>query len=433
MNDVMIPRFEGTKTMRIEYEVLIEQQDWTQFKNMKVGDSWIYVREDMQDDLHKFVTCFVIFILGAIIALFGIILGRNGQGAIETVSLGVLAMVLSVWTSTGTGVISLVTDNSAATRILEYLTLMLLPLPALSFTAYLTKTFKNPFIWSVAVLTIINIVVTAIMLFTGKGDYHNMLRFSHVNILIGFIVVIYLIIHSLRTKKLERSGRIIMLVAFLILLASGMTDFAVFYINKQEDSARFMRVGLLIFVVMLGVYELSQAMEVTAKSIDADEKNRLAHKDGLTGLWNRLSFNEAAVTLSKKSNGMCVLIQLDINNLKKVNDNYGHAAGDKHIIGAADIIEKTFGQYGNCYRTGGDEFICIIEGYDAEEKAEVMATEMTKLCKAYNAKEEPPVPLEIAYGIAVFDYDKGDIEETARIADDRMYECKKKLKAKNVK
>ncbi|MBQ9608375.1 MAG: diguanylate cyclase [Lachnospiraceae bacterium] len=428
-NDVELPNFEGMKTLRIEYEVLLKKTTWTQFENMYVMDSWTYMSDLLHDNLTEFITCFLIFIFGAIIALLGMIFGKSGGGAIETVSLGVLAMVLSVWTSTGTGVLTLLTGNSAAVRILEYLTLALMPLPALSFTAYLTKSFKNPFVWTVAVLTLINIFSTSALVFSGKGDYHDILRFSHVNILIGFIVVVYLIIHAVRNKKIEKSGMIIMLVAFLILLASGMCDFISYFIDSSVDSARFSRGGLLVFIILLGLYEIGQAMQVSAKSLDAEEKNRLAHRDGLTGMWNRLAFNEAATEFARKHNGMCAVIQFDLNNLKKVNDNYGHAAGDRQIIGAATIIEETFGQHGRCYRTGGDEFINIIEGYDAEDKAKVLAEEMIKMCKDYNVKLEPPVALEIAYGIAVYDYDKGDIEDAVRIADDRMYECKKKLKA----
>ena len=428
-NVVELPQFKEDRMLRIEYEVLIKEETWTQFADMYVANSWEYMKAILQENLPKFTTSFLIFIFGAVIALLGMVMGKSGGGAIETVSLGVLAMVLSVWTITGTDVLTLLTGNSAAVRILEYLTLAILPMPALSFTAYLTKNFKNPFVWTVAVLTLINIFVTAGLVFSGVSDYHNILRFSHVNILIGFIVVVYLIIHSVRNKMIEKSGIIVMLIAFVILLVAGMCDFVAYFMNTDVDAAKFSRVGLLIFIILLGFYEMWQAMQVSAKSLDAEEKNRLAHRDGLTGMWNRLAFNETTVEFAKKHNGLCAVIQFDLNNLKKVNDNYGHAAGDRQIIGAATIIEETFGQYGKCYRTGGDEFINIIEGYDAEDKAKVLAEEMVKMCKDYNVKLEPPVPLEIAYGIAVYDYDKGDIEEAIRIADDRMYECKKRLKA----
>ncbi|MBQ8912591.1 MAG: diguanylate cyclase, partial [Lachnospiraceae bacterium] len=99
-----------------------------------------------------------------------------------------------------------------------------------------------------------------------------------------------------------------------------------------------------------------------------------------------------------------------------------------HIIGAADVIKKSFGQYGKIYRVGGDEFIGIIEGFECEAMANAASEELIKLYKEYNEKNNPPVKLEIAFGIALYEYDAVDPEQAERIADDRMYECKKKLK-----
>ena len=131
---------------------------------------------------------------GCVLVVFGIIFGRTSMGSIETVSLGVLAMVLSVWTNSGTRIFTLLTGNSAAVRAVEHFTLVLLPMPALSFTAYLTRSFKNVFIWTSAALTCINFAMNIILVSSGVTDYHEILIYTHVNILIGFIIIIYLII-----------------------------------------------------------------------------------------------------------------------------------------------------------------------------------------------------------------------------------------------
>ena len=53
-------------------------------------------------------------------------------------------------------------------------------------------------------------------------------------------------------------------------------------------------------------------------------------------------------------------LAVDINGLKEVNDTFGHEAGDQLIIGAANCIERAFGDYGKVFRTGGDEFIVLL-------------------------------------------------------------------------
>ncbi len=428
IHTVKLPSFNGVRRLRIEFTALSTEGRWTQFRYMEVGDSWSYVKNVVITYAPRFAICFLIFMFGVVLVIFGITFGRTNIGAIETVSLGVLAMVLSVWTNGGTKIFMLLTGNSAAVRAVEHFTLVLLPMPALSFTAYLTRSFKNVFIWTSAALTCINLAMNVIMVSTGMTDYHNILIYTHINILIGFIIIIYLIISSIKRKVYNSSGVLTMLTAFIVLMISGLLDFANYYMTKTIDTARFTRIGLFIFVAILGFHEVRESIHISEKSLDADEKNRLAHLDGLTGLYNRLAFSEREAIIAKKKNGMCVFIEFDVNNLKKVNDNYGHTEGDKHIIGAANAITKSFGQYGDIYRVGGDEFIGIIEGFECEAMAAAASEELIKNYNVYNEKNNPPVKLEIAYGYAVYDYDKGDPEQAERIADDRMYECKRILK-----
>ena len=116
------------------------------------------------------------------------------------------------------------------------------------------------------------------------------------------------------------------------------------------------------------------------------------------------------------------------NDLKLVNDNYGHSEGDRHIIAASRVIRESFGRIGSCYRTGGDEFIAVIQGknQDEIEKAE---QKFNELISEYNSAEEPPVKLAIAYGISKYEVGEDNPEKAEREADKRMYEMKKKMKS----
>ena len=118
-----------------------------------------------------------------------------------------------------------------------------------------------------------------------------------------------------------------------------------------------------------------------------------------------------------------------MNFLKKVNDTYGHAEGDKHIIAAAKVIQKSFGETGNCFRVSGDEFFVVLDGKgcqaDYTAGIEVFCEEIT----AYNTNEKPPILLVIAHGMAEYDCVSHNPEAAERLADSRMYENKKALKA----
>jgi diguanylate cyclase (GGDEF)-like protein len=89
----------------------------------------------------------------------------------------------------------------------------------------------------------------------------------------------------------------------------------------------------------------------------------MAHKDSLTGLLNRRSFDEQMDRMEESvPDNEMLFVGMDLNGLKKANDTLGHAAGDELIQGAASCMKSVLGQYGQVYRTGGDEFVAILQG-----------------------------------------------------------------------
>ena len=111
-----------------------------------------------------------------------------------------------------------------------------------------------------------------------------------------------------------------------------------------------------------------------------------------------------------------------------VNDNYGHKEGDRHIKAAAEIIRNSFGQIGNSYRTGGDEFIVVVEDLKDRLQFEQTKVKFKNMIDEYNETYKPRIKLEIAYGIEEFDLSSGDVEGALKLADGKMYSMKKKMK-----
>ena len=121
------------------------------------------------------------------------------------------------------------------------------------------------------------------------------------------------------------------------------------------------------------------------------------------------------------------IVIFDLNNLKQCNDTMGHAAGDTYIKNAAEIILHVFGNCGNCYRIGGDEFCVVIYGNDPSDMEELFR-QMKQEQDEFNAKNAIP-QIQIAYGYAEFDPETDrDIEDTRSRADDKMYQKKREIK-----
>ena len=146
--------------------------------------------------------------------------------------------------------------------------------------------------------------------------------------------------------------------------------------------------------------------------------------DALTGMHNRnyfLNYDfDRPVCLP------CAYIMCDCNNLKSVNDQMGHEAGDSYIRGAAEILADAIPDKGICIRWGGDEFLLIIPDCNYEESQILME----KIEKEQKIRKESIPYMEISMGSYVRYDIKQPEKEAIQQADRNMYADKAKRKAK---
>lgn len=99
-----------------------------------------------------------------------------------------------------------------------------------------------------------------------------------------------------------------------------------------------------------------------------DQLKGIAKTDGLTGLKNRLAFDELLKEIENEKihNKDWAMLMIDLNGLKATNDQYGHEAGDELIKGTATVISDIYADKGECFRIGGDEFVVIIDASEEQ-------------------------------------------------------------------
>lgn len=145
--------------------------------------------------------------------------------------------------------------------------------------------------------------------------------------------------------------------------------------------------------------------------------------DELTQMKNRHAYQEALEAYDANKEDDVTAISIDVNGLKEVNDNLGHAAGDELLIGAAKCMLNTFKQYGEVYRTGGDEFIALIH-IDNEALAMTFRKFEYELA---HWKGEKVKEISVSYGaVNRSDYPDASMEELIVHADEKMYDMKRK-------
>ena len=158
------------------------------------------------------------------------------------------------------------------------------------------------------------------------------------------------------------------------------------------------------------------------------QAQNIAHVDALTGVKNRHAYLDEESEMNQRIKSgekpEFALVVFDVNDLKKVNDNEGHQAGDRYLRNACKIICDTF-KRSPVFRIGGDEFAVIAQGEDyarVEELVEMMAH--------HNAKAKKSGGIVIACGMARY----GDEDRMARLfekADENMYNNKNELKTEH--
>lgn len=153
------------------------------------------------------------------------------------------------------------------------------------------------------------------------------------------------------------------------------------------------------------------------------EVKYLSFHDEMTGLYNRRYFeNEMSRLAGSRELPITILIS-DLDNLKKINDNYGHDLGDTYIKAAASILENSIRAEDIAARIGGDEFAVILSGSGCEA-AKAIKNRIKKNIENYNKKNNLAANLEISIGYAVKTEVEEDITTLFKRADQMMYDDK---------
>jgi diguanylate cyclase (GGDEF)-like protein len=146
--------------------------------------------------------------------------------------------------------------------------------------------------------------------------------------------------------------------------------------------------------------------------------------DELTGLYNRRGFftlSEQHLKLSNRTNKGFILAFADLDDLKKVNDAFGHNEGDLVLIYTAEILKKPFRDSDIIARIGADEFAITVIGAKKEDK-EIISNRLQENIETHNAKTNSNYKISISMGIVHYDSEYPcSIDELLSKADTFMY------------
>ncbi|MGN0384860.1 MAG: diguanylate cyclase [Lachnospiraceae bacterium] len=220
------------------------------------------------------------------------------------------------------------------------------------------------------------------------------------------------------------------LVVFLI-FTTYMTRKIIRPLRELNDAAKQMAQGNLDVKLQcdfndeIGTLTNSIAAMADRLKVYVEEINALAYKDGLTGVKNKTSYIDYTENLTKEKDVEYAVALFDVNNLKILNDTYGHEQGDAMIVLACSYICRVF-RNSPVFRIGGDEFVVILRGEDYRNKESLLQHFADNMSRE-KLDITPFCELSVAFGMATKEADES-FEEVFRQADREMYRKKKEMK-----
>ena len=157
--------------------------------------------------------------------------------------------------------------------------------------------------------------------------------------------------------------------------------------------------------------------DVTETELLKRELEKRAGTDELTGLSNHRAFDEAVRAIPESNDFPIAIISADCDELKMVNDTYGHLVGDEYIRMAATAFMSALPENAKAYRTGGDEFIAILP-HATEEDAMQIVAQMKRQCELFKMQERN---ISISFGTAVINNAEESVLNAISRADRNMY------------
>lgn len=361
--------------------------------------------------------------------------------------LGLFAILVAVWSLRQCGFLQLLIPNGGVLYFIDLQVLLLFPaLIDLFIYTICEKRHQTGFAAFAGTYLLCVTAETALQLL-GVVDMFEILFFTHGLILCNVLYLFWAIHREDRSEQTrepesevsgwaaiekERGGRNAemghlaqMKLPLCILVASGVMEMVSYYISLLREVSIFMALGTMIFIVMLMWQRVHEYYDIALEEEKLTYFEKLARTDMLTGALNRNAYEEALKALAESGDlsGQCAIV-FDLNNMKGINDNFGHEKGDQAIQSCYRCIREAFGEYGACYRIGGDEFVLLGKKSKGLGEAAAHFNEVIK-----REAEKLDFPFNVAYGYAIFNPEKdADLHAMIHRCDVLMYQDKRTKK-----
>ncbi|MBR6154258.1 MAG: GGDEF domain-containing protein [Treponema sp.] len=410
----------------IKYKVISQMSTHRgEFHEVVSGDrlslSWMIIH----DRFGKLCLGFVLILMG--IFLIGMILTFTTREQIDKalLNLSLMCLAMGLWQIEESRITQLIIGNVAIHWAFEYLVQLAVLIAIYNFIRSITTEQYQLYTNVLFFLVMGSIMGQLLLQLLGIVQLSASIIVTHilffVCILFGAILVNRRLQFSSKKMKIifNCSVGFSLLVFFILLVASDTPEYT--------DSVLNLGLVFMFISLMFLVFQRTAERNESIKKTDLYQK--LAFMDLSTGVGSHsawYSFTEDFKDEGKEERYCLVLF--DMNNLKYMNDTFGHLQGDAMIKIFCECLQKSSKKKGSIYRIGGDEFIFICKN-ETEDWVKEMLHDFEESIKN---QKETNVAFSAAYGYAFFvPHNKNDFYEAQNKADSQMYRMKREMKIKN--
>lgn len=375
--------------------------------------------------------CFIMFTMGMVLVAIWFAIGKKMYFHRGVPWLGLFSVYFAVWSAVETKIPMLMFGRPLLFSQMTFISLKLMLFPFIYFIRTINRKGKR-LLDIVALFCVLDFAFSFLAQVVGWFDLRETIWITHLIGVGGALTVLVLGARMLYMRKpgeKKRDRRFWVNVSCVcIISACVLMDATNYYLGLYSDVAFFSRIACMIYIFVLSKQFLEESLKLIQVGRHAEEILEEAELDGITSLKNRRSFEADLHKISKVKYPQYSVVMFDLNNLKMVNDCYGHGMGDGYIINGSEIIRDEFGDMGEIYRIGGDEF-CLVSDVLTEEVFEEKKKEM---CEWLESLQGTPIKdiMQIASGFAKYSRSKDlNLQDTIGRADERMYRCKRRQKA----
>lgn len=411
------------KTIRIEKECKYTKY-YGSFSEVFLGTKSQIISYLLKASIGGIITSFLMFVLGVISIIISFLMKGLVIKNRKILYLGIFSIACSFWSLGELRIIQLFFGNITFVSHLAFLSVSIGISSFLMFISTFDFYAKDIFLKRLVLLSVLNFFTIILLHISEIKDLFQTLFMTHICIVISVFYISGKFLYCFFKKNVDIDVinlHINMLLFFLI----GLTDLVKFYSLGVVRIGGGIRLGLGYFIAIMTIISIKQISKAFSQNLEVHILRKMAFTDNLTKLNNRTALEEKVREISQgSSKERYLLIAVDMNNLKSINDNHGHQVGDMALVAVGKLLNEKFKKFGSVYRLGGDEFLIIADESINNRVGSIFESLNEEIKKDFSYTKIKPY---LAHGHVIYRA-SNNFDETLKIADELMYLCKEKMK-----